>query len=265
MLGACTKDPASIEEINNDQSSSLVEKNDERDQKKEKDKEEEEHLNSTSDEKKETHQKPKYTITENWFIKPIDDADERVVLLTIDDAPENYALEMARILKKLEAPAIFFVNGHFLETKEQRVALKEIFDLGFTIGNHTYSHRDLTTLSEDEQREEILKVNDMIEEITGEKPIFFRPPFGNFTDYSKELLEEEQMIYMNWTYGYDWEAEYQTKEAIVDIMVNTELLLPGSNLLMHDRKWTFEGLEDIVKGLRKQGYSFVDPKLIKSN
>ena len=55
---------------------------------------------------------PQYKINEhNWSIEPINQANSKVVLLTIDDAPDKNALEMARILKKLSAPAIFFVNG----------------------------------------------------------------------------------------------------------------------------------------------------------
>ena len=63
----------------------------------------------------------KYEINEaNWTIKPIEDANPKAVLLTIDDAPEKYAVEMAKTLKELDAPAIFFVNGHFLDTEEEK-------------------------------------------------------------------------------------------------------------------------------------------------
>src|SRR5690625_6385090 len=78
-----------------------------------------------------------------FSIVPIDKANEKVALLTIDDAPDKHALEMAQQLKEMDANAIFFVNGHFLETKEEKEVLKEIYDLGFVIGNHTYSHPSL--------------------------------------------------------------------------------------------------------------------------
>src|SRR5690625_3968543 len=126
-------------------------------------------------------------MNELFSIVPIDGAYEKVVLLTIDDAPDDHALEMAQELKEMDANAIFFVNGHFLESKEEKETLKEIYELGFMIGNHTYSHPSLPSLSDTEQKEEIVKVNDMVEEITGEKPLFFRAPFGENTDYSKEL------------------------------------------------------------------------------
>ena len=96
--------------------------------------------------------------------------------------------------------------------------------MGFIIGNHTMTHPNLRTISEAEQREEIVGVNDLVEEITGERPVFFRAPFGVNTDYSKALAIEEGMLLMNWSYGYDFEREYMTKEKIAEIMVNTELL-----------------------------------------
>ncbi len=208
---------------------------------------------------------PQYKVNEaNWSIEPITDANEKVVLLTIDDAPDQHALQMATTLKELKAPAIFFVNGHFLDTPEEKEIVKKIHEMGFLIGNHTYSHSSLPDLTQEEQKEEILSINKIVEEVIGEKPKFFRAPFGQNTDFSKELVAQEGMILMNWTYGYDWEAKYQTKEALADIMVNTPYLNNGANLLMHDRSWTNEALSDIVNGLRKKGFEIVDPELIQT-
>lgn len=205
-----------------------------------------------------------YEVTDHWSIVPSDEEiNEKIVLITVDDAPEHYAVDMAHTLKDLDAPAIFFVNGHFLESEEDKQKLKDIYDMGFAIGNHTYSHANLPELSEDEQREEIIRVNEIVEEITGEPPLFFRAPYGANSEYASELVKELGMTLMNWTYGYDWEPEYQTKEAITDIMVNAKELDHGANLLMHDRKWTAEALNDIVLGLRQKGYDMVDPHLIK--
>lgn len=207
---------------------------------------------------------PQYEINEHWSIVPINEnSHSEVVLLTIDDAPDNYGLEMARKLKELDAPAIFFVNGHFIDTPEKQEELREIHNMGFMIGNHTFNHAYLPDLTEEEQKEEIIRLNDLVEEIIGERPVFFRAPHGANTEYTKDLVKEEGMVLMNWSYGYDWESDYQSKDELAHIMVNTELLGNGSNLLMHDREWTSEALEDIVEGLRDKGYETVDPNLIK--
>ncbi|MGM0837448.1 MAG: polysaccharide deacetylase family protein [Bacillota bacterium] len=195
-------------------------------------------------------------------IQPIGEANAEVVLLTIDDAPDRYAMEMATTLNELGVKAIFFVNGHFLQTDEEKDTLKKIHELGFPIGNHTMNHKSLRQLTEEEQYEEIVALNDLIEEIVGERPKFFRAPFGINTDYSDELVASEGMVRMNWTYGYDWEQEYTTAEAIADIMVNAKELRSGANLLMHDREWTNAALADIVKGLQNKGYEMLDPDLI---
>ncbi|MET3698147.1 peptidoglycan/xylan/chitin deacetylase (PgdA/CDA1 family) [Bacillus oleivorans] len=211
----------------------------------------------------EAEPKPQYVVNPaNWTIEPIDAANDKVVLLTFDDAPDEHAVEMAQLLKQLGVKAIFFVNGHFIDTEEEQQKLRSIHELGFSIGNHTYNHALLRDLTEEEQREDIVKLNELIENITGEKPQFFRAPHGVNTDYSYQVAEEEGMIVMNWTYGYDWVDGYLEKEALTDIMVNSPYLNNGANLLMHDRSWTFEALEGIVEGLRNKGYEFVDPATI---
>ncbi|MFC4404713.1 polysaccharide deacetylase family protein [Gracilibacillus xinjiangensis] len=218
-------------------------------------------------------QEPLYELTDSWSIVPIEEGtNEKVVLLTFDDAPEQYALEMANTLKELEAPAIFFVNGHFLETEEQKDILKQIHGMGFEIGNHTYNHSRLTEVDEATQEEEILSLSTLIEEIIGEKPKFFRAPNGANTEFAASLVKEEGMLLMNWTYGYDYFEPYMVADKLTEAMITGKgpevdvpysLLKPGANLLMHDREWTAEALADIVKGLREQGYEIADPAAIK--
>ncbi|WP_028782626.1 polysaccharide deacetylase family protein [Thalassobacillus devorans] len=219
---------------------------------------------ATEKEKEEAETKPVYELAGNWAFQPVNgQANEKVVLLTIDDAPDKYSVEMAKTLKQLGAPAIFFVNGHFLNTPEEEEKLKRIHEMGFPIGNHTFNHSSLPDLTKEQQYEEIIKLNDRVEAIIGERPEFFRAPYGQNTDYTKQLAEEEGMLVMNWTYGYDWEKDYQSASAIAEIMVETPLLTDGANLLMHDREWTAKGLKDIVTGLETKGYELLDPALIK--
>lgn len=207
---------------------------------------------------------PQYRInSSNWSAQPITDASEKVVLVTIDDAPDKHAMEMAETLKSQNVPAIFFVNGHFLDTDEEKQQLKKIHEMGFAIGNHTNSHPNLRDLTEEQQTDEILQLNETIEQIIGEKPKFFRAPHGANTDFSKQLVQDQGMVLMNWTYGYDWEQQYQNAQSLTNIMINTEFLNNGANLLMHDREWTSEALPDIIQGLKDKGYGFVDPEAIE--
>ncbi|MCJ1907112.1 polysaccharide deacetylase family protein [Planococcus ruber] len=212
----------------------------------------------------EAEPEPQYRLNPaTWGVEPIADAPAEAVLLTIDDAPDKHAVDMAVTLKELNVPAIFFVNGHFLDSEAEKENLKKIHEMGFLIGNHTQTHPNLTTISEDQQKQEILTVNETVEQVIGEKPKFFRAPHGANTDFSRALVQQEGMMLMNWSYGYDWEKQYMDPAALTDIMVNTEFLHNGSNLLMHDREWTAAALPGIVDGLKAKGYTFVDPHEIE--
>ena len=118
-------------------------------------------------------------------------------------------------------------------------------------------------ISEAEQEEEIISVSNTVEEVIGERPIFFRAPFGQNTDFSREIVKNDGMLLMNWSYGYDWEKQYMEAGPLADIMVNNDFLRDGANLLMHDREWTADALKDIVEGLRAKGYDFIDPATIQ--
>lgn len=209
-----------------------------------------------------------YQINPDIFtVQPIKDADTEVILLTFDDAPQppdSHTLEIAQTVKEKGANAIFFVVGQFLESEESRAIIKEVFDMGFEIGNHSYSHPDMSSISYEEQLEEIVATNDAIEEITGKRPRFFRAPYGMYNADTDAISTLENMTLMNWTYGYDWVDGYMEETALADIMVNAPELGSGGNLLMHDRPWTAAAIGAIIDGIRAQGYEMVDPKLIES-
>lgn len=207
----------------------------------------------------------KYRINPDTFsVEPIEaseESDEKLVLLTFDDAPYGNSMEIAEALAERDVSAIFFVNSMYMD-EEGTETVQQLHDMGFEIGNHTHTHAKLDDYTEEEQHEEIVTTNDMIEEATGERPRFFRAPHGVNTDYSKQLVADEGMDWMNWSFGYDFEAEYQDPAALTDITLNTELLSDGSNILMHDREWTAAATPDIIDGLIEQGFTIVDPALI---
>ncbi|WP_233879140.1 polysaccharide deacetylase family protein [Virgibacillus halodenitrificans] len=268
LLSACSSTPEeSTQEKSTDQDKA------EQQEDQNSDSEEKEEEGKEAEEVSQEVKEPKYEVTEKASIVPIDSAEEKVVLITIDDAPDKYSLEMANKLKEHNVNAIFFVNGHFIESEEGAQKLKKLHDMGFIIGNHTKTHANLKKITKEEQREEILSVSDRVEEIIGERPLFFRAPHGANTDYSRKLAAEEGMTLMNWTYGYDYFEPYMDANKLEQAMISGEgpevgvdysLLKPGANLLMHDREWTNTALPGIIKGLRDKGYKMVDPALIKT-
>lgn len=209
-----------------------------------------------------------YQVNPDIFpVEPLTDADPAVALLTFDDSPQppsSHSLDIAETVQRKGANAIFFVMGQFLEDEEPQEMIRTISDMGFEIGNHSYSHPDFLTLSPEEQREEIVRTNKLVEEITGTRPRFLRAPYGQYDAHTLAICEEERMVMMNWTYGYDWEPAYMEGPALERIMVETEFLGKGANLLLHDRSWTAEAIGGIIDGLRAKGYALVDPRIIVS-
>ncbi len=205
----------------------------------------------------------KYYIDKNYYIKPLDDNEnKKVVLLTFDDSPQGlYTEDILNILDKYQAKAIFFVNGHYA-VKNQKL-LKEIYDKGHLIGNHTWWHKNLKKLNYLETEKEIVDVDDLIEKITGERPEYFRPPFGVSSTFEKKIIASEKMQGMNWSLGsLDWTyPNPEDADKVVEQVLNN--VKPGSNILMHDKHVTSLALDKILSGLKSKGYSFVLPTEIK--
>lgn len=214
----------------------------------------------------------------NYYIDPEtssvlpanEDANPDVVLATVDDVPRKLPETPTSSVKEAHAMAdrgiygIFFVNGMYLQGEdgeEGQQALKEIADMGHVIGNHTLTHYSLDQVPDEETlRHEIIGNQDIIEEIIGYRPQFFRPPHGIEIPELEGILEEENMVSMNWSYGFDWDENYSDPATLADVMVNTEFLSPGANLLMHDLTWTKEAMPAILDGIQAKGYEFVDAR-----
>lgn len=190
-----------------------------------------------------------------------------VLLFTFDDAPQSpdsYAIHIAQTLKNKDVNAIFLVNGMYLETNQGKEITKQLYEMGFEIGNHTQTHPHLRELSYEEQYEEVLQTSLLVEEITGEKPRWFRPPFGLYNMDTILICNELEMQLINWSFGYDWMDEYLEADALAEISLTTPYLRGGANILMHDRYWTAAALERMIDGYKEQGYEIVDPLLIQA-
>lgn len=191
----------------------------------------------------------------NYMIYPVDHEEDQIVLLTFDDTPAGKATnDILATLDKYDAKAIFFVNGHY--AKPNLELLKEIANRGHLIGNHTWWHKYLRQEDPETVREEIVSLNDFIEEHLGIRPSYFRPPFGQNSEVSLEIIAEEGMQTMNWSNGsLDWELT--SPEAIIEQVISN--LKPGDNILFHDKQITAEALDEILKQISEEGYRFVLP------
>jgi peptidoglycan/xylan/chitin deacetylase (PgdA/CDA1 family) len=204
-----------------------------------------------------------YYMNKIYDIKPLDEStDAKVVLLTFDDGPKSADM-LEPLLDTLDehgAKAIFFVNG--FRVKANPELLKLIHERGHAIGNHSWDHINLKNESEETIRQQVDDVQTIVEETIGERPKFFRPPHGASNEFLRNYVKEQGMLFMTWSNGSrDWEAGQQTPEAVIANVFDQ--LRPGSNILMHELKWTVEAMDELLTRLEEEGYSFVDPHKIR--
>ncbi|RUS48144.1 polysaccharide deacetylase family protein [Cohnella sp. AR92] len=213
---------------------------------------------------------PLYQMNKNYDIVPIDKekTDRKVVLLTFDDGPKDEATltPILDTLDKHNAKAIFFVNGY--RVKEHPELLKALVERGQTIGNHSWDHIKLGKESAETIEKQIGDVQNLVKELTGSEPVFFRPPHASGNDDTHRIAKEHGLLYMTWSDGsLDWEMTGdKIKDKTSAIIKNvTDQLHSGSNILMHELPWTGEALDSLLSTLESKGYSFVDPALIDTS
>lgn len=211
-----------------------------------------------------------YKMNKNYDIVPIDKqkSDSKIVLLTFDDGPKDEKTldPILDTLDKHHAKAIFFVNGY--RVKAHPELLKEIDERGHAVGNHSYDHIQLGKEKTDTIKSQIGKVQDIVEQTIGKKPLFFRPPNASANEDVHKIAADNGLLFMTWSNGsLDWtmsgtKIKDKTK-AIIDNVV--EQLHPGSNILMHELPWTGAALDQLLTTLEGKGYSFVDPAAIQTD
>ena len=180
-----------------------------------------------------------------------DSMEHPVVALTFDDGPSSrYTPELLDGLKERGVKASFFLVGKNIEENSDLIRRMEAE--GHLIGNHTYNHVQLDKISDASAREEILKTNNAIYEVTGRYPQYMRPPFGA---WKKDLELCVEMLPVFWTIDtLDWKVK--NAEKIVDIVQNE--IEDGAIILMHDEYDTsVEAALEIIDKLRTMGYELV--------
>ena len=179
---------------------------------------------------------------------------DKYVAFTFDDGPhEGYTREILNILERYNAHATFFVVGKMAEKYPELV--KEEFERGHEIGNHTYSHSKMTGLSKARVSEELKKTGDIVENITGVRPVLFRPPRGRCSDNLMRMASQLGYQTVLWTV-YPADSGHPPMEYIYKKV--TKLVRPGSIVLLHDGiPSTNEALPHILDTLQSQGYKFV--------
>ncbi len=179
------------------------------------------------------------------------DAAPKYVAFTFDDGPHRGSTD--RLLDGLAergAKGTFFLVGQ--EIDESRDLVRRMRDEGHQIGNHTWSHRRLDELSDDEITQEIGKTDALLKSIAGEGEYWLRPPYG----FLREGAEKSVSVPMiKWSVDpRDWES----RDAEKVIQAVSESIEPGAIVLLHDiYPSSVEAALRLIDALSADGYQFV--------
>lgn len=179
------------------------------------------------------------------------DKEHPVLALTFDDGPHPiYTPQLLDGLKKRDIKASFFLMGKNIAGNEPIV--ERMYEDGHLIGNHTFDHVQLNRLSEPEACNQITKTSNLIYEITGQYPIYVRPPFG---EWREGLDCSVTMLPVFWDVDpLDWNTDNTDK--VVQKVINS--VTEDDIILLHDSyASSVKAALQIIDILDKKGYDFV--------
>ncbi|WP_425495973.1 delta-lactam-biosynthetic de-N-acetylase [Paenibacillus lemnae] len=185
------------------------------------------------------------------------DPAKKDLYLTFDNGYENgFTPAILDTLKAKKVPAAFFVTGHYVKT--QADLLKRMTAEGHIIGNHSWSHPDVSAISADKLKEELSRVKQEVSNVTGQQEMkYLRTPRGIFNERSLAVSREMGYTNVFWSLAYmDWDVNAQ-KGASYALQKVTAQLHPGAVLLLHSiSRDNTEALGAIIDEARRQGYEF---------
>ena len=186
-----------------------------------------------------------------------DNCEKKMIYLTFDAGYENGNIEkILDVMKSENVKGAFFVLGNLIE--KNPMLIKRMVDEGHIVCNHTYTHKDMTKLSEEEFATELDRLNTSFTKCTGQEMArYYRPPEGKFSEKSLKWAQKLGYKTIFWSFAYaDWDNDKQmdphsAKEKILSNIHN------GAVLLLHPTSKTNALiLEDVIRELKAQNYEF---------
>ena len=167
------------------------------------------------------------------------------IALTFDDGPDPlYTPQVLDVLEDYNVPATFFLLGERVD-KYPNIT-RRIINEGHTIGNHSWSHPDLTTLNDRELSEEIFTTEEVIEETVNQETALLRPPYGFVSSSLITKLKRMDYKVIHWSLdSLDWQAE--KKEDVLNQTI--PYLNRGAIILFHSAGGAGQSLMPTVKAL----------------
>ena len=180
--------------------------------------------------------------------------EEKILYITFDNGYEaGYTNQILDVLKKNEVKATFFITAHYLNTASELV--QRMIEEGHIVGNHTVNHKSMPEITEQEIKEEVMKLHQAVYEKFGYEMKYIRPPKGEFSE--RTIIETNNLGYQHvmWSFAYvDWDEKKQpneekAKKTILDNLHNGEIILLHGN-----SKTNANILDSIIKVIKSQGY-----------
>ncbi len=197
------------------------------------------------------------------------------VAITFDDGPDaEWTPKILDVLKREQAPATFFLIG--IQADKYAGITKRIYDEGHEIGNHTFTHPDISNISHSYMKLELNLTERLFASRLGIRTILFRPPYS--VDQEPDTADQVRPLEVTQDMGYvtignridpnDWrDNPHRTAEQITESVMKDlppckpEDQLCGNIILLHDgggdRRETVRALPMIIDSLRARGYEIV--------
>ncbi|MGC5036371.1 polysaccharide deacetylase family protein [Streptomyces sp. DT190] len=184
----------------------------------------------------------------------------RTIVLTFDDGPDpRYTPDILDVLAEHEVRAMFFVCGEMVADGRDMVV--RMAEEGHVVGNHTWSHPLLTQLTRRQIRSQMKRTSDAVEAACGERPAWFRAPYGAWNRAALRIGADLGMEPLGWTLDtLDW-----TTPGVRSIVRRVENgAAPGVVVLSHDaggdRSQSVRALRRYLPGLLDSGYHVTVPR-----
>ncbi len=181
------------------------------------------------------------------------DPDKPMLALTFDDGPSAHTDRLLDIFAEHGGKGTFFVVGNLIDSRKN--TLKRIVAQGHEIGNHSWNHRQLTNLSDEEVKDQIMMTNAKIYDVSGVDCRIVRPPYGACNDSVRAVGKTLGVSFVNWSVDtLDWKTK-NADAVYKEIMQDAS---DGAIILCHDlHKTTVDAMERVIPELIAKGYQLV--------
>jgi len=177
------------------------------------------------------------------------------ILLTFDDGPNLDTTEkILERLRKYNIKALFFCVGENI--KKHHDLIEKIIAEGHMVGNHSYSHKNITFMSKSKIDEQIKLCSSMIQEYCRSSPQYFRPPHGRFDLRTNSFMKKHQLTNVMWSLlTYDYKNDLNIVKFAVQnyITKNSIIVLHDSN---KSKDIICSSIDSIVEEVDKRGFEF---------